>query len=174
MESKKYQFLRPGMDTGDLLLFHGEGAIPWAIRVFSRGDVNHAAYVLRIREFLGDRVLQIGAVGKGFIPTPLSDYLAHYHGKAYWLPLNPEYHRLRRQIGREALNLSGVAYDYGSLFRNALGYVSTDAARLFCSEAVQVVGARAGLPLPPEWDHVAARPCDLESFWWWGERHKIS
>ncbi len=169
----KYLKHRPKMDTGDLLLFRGRGVVSWLIRRFTGGDVTHAAIVLRSREFLEERVIQIGAVGQGFIPTILSDYLAHYHGNAYWLPLKTEYHPLRREMGREALKKSGVKYDHRNLIRQALSRVSLDASQLFCSEAYQWIGYAAGLPKLPHYESIALYPSELEKLGWTGERHAV-
>lgn len=172
-ETLGYKAYRAAMDTGDLLLFSGHGPVPWLIKKITKSDVNHAAYVMRIREYMRDRVMQIGAVGGGFVLSPLSEVLEHYDGTVYWLQLNPEFRKLRLNIGCEALKLSGTKYDFGSLFKNVLGRVNANAARLFCSEAVQIIGERAGLPVPVYFDGIAARPGDLELFYWWGGRHMI-
>jgi len=172
-ELKRYAKCRPKMGTGDLLLWAGTGPISWLIKKFSCGDVNHASMILRIDQYMKDRVMQMGAVGRGFYPTPLSKELANYSGSVYWLPLHHKFDSRRIEMGYEALKLSGVAYDYGSLFRNILGHVNMGIKRLFCSEIYQMVGYKAGLPVLTGYESKALRPCELELLGWVGNRHKL-
>jgi len=66
----------------------------------------------------------------------LSNRLKPYPGKAFWHRLNPELDLYRKTIEYNSLSLLGTKYDYDSLFSNILGRVSTDAKKLFCSEAI--------------------------------------
>ena len=168
MKMTKYNTIRPSFRTGDLLLFRGTSALSWAIRKFSRGDTNHASMILRSSEY--DRVMQIGAVGRGVLPTRLSEYVYHYDGAVFWLPLKDEFRSKERLLGHILLGVCGTKYDYRSLFANIIKYVPLDSSKFFCSEAVQFVGIEAGLPVPIKWEKKAARPCDLEKFGWWGPR----
>ena len=169
----RYQSYSNQMGTGDLLLFRGTSPVSWAIRAITGGDVNHAAMILRIDEYLEGRVMQMGAVARGFYPTPLSDALVHYTGKVWWLPLKQDYNPLRREMGRQALLKSGVKYDFKSLFKNALAHVSLDARQFLCSEAYQWIGYRAGLPKLVGYETKAMRPCELEMLGWCEDRIRI-
>lgn len=137
------------MDTGDTLLYIGDGTvgkvISWWIDTFfkQRPDptvptFSHANMVLRLREYEGmtDRRWVLNADNKGAYPCLLSRYLEGYHGHCWWYPLAQKYNCNRYPIGIYALELAGKNYDFQGLLKNALGAVSADANRLFCSESV--------------------------------------
>lgn len=155
-----YLSKRPLMQTGDLLLWKSDTVLGKAIQWFSKSDVNHAGLVLRLSEYDTERVFTLEALAGGIVLRVLSSRLAAHKGECYWCPLKLEYTiPYRQSLGREALLMVGTKYDYGSLFKQALSRVSTNAEKLFCSEFVGLTWKRAGLPVNTA---KAPRPGDME------------
>lgn len=127
----RYNQVRNEMKTGDLLQFSGSGIVSGIIKLRT-GKFSHSSLVLIIDEY--DRRMTMTAENRGVYPVPLSDYLAGYKGRAWWYPLTDDWDPRRYDIGGRALDMSGTAYDWGSLIRQALVKVSAGASRLFCSE----------------------------------------
>jgi len=151
---------RPMMQTGDLLLWKSRSVIGWLIRLFSSGNVNHAGLVLCLDEFahLTDRRWTLEALEPGIVLSLISRRFEKYDGSAWWYPLKGEYNSCRHDLGEWAIEKVGTPYDYGSLFKNALGRVSADASKFFCSEYAYMAYKEVGLPVDLE---KAPRPADM-------------
>jgi hypothetical protein len=67
----------------------------------------------------------------------LSKRLEKFNGSAYWSPLMKGFGGHREKILGWALDKVGTEYDYKSLLKQLIGYVSVDCERLFCSEFYQ-------------------------------------
>jgi hypothetical protein len=147
-----YEDARETMQTGDLLLWRSDTIIGWLIRLKCKGW-NHAGLVLRLPDYeMGtDRRYTMEALETGAGLYPLSRRLAEHKGTCWCFPLRPAFHQERQRIGSRALEYSGTGYDFGSLLWNALGKVSADARRLFCSEYVFLsMGCSGKAPRPDE------------------------
>ena len=157
-----YMKQRPQMKTGDLLLWKSSSVIGWLIRLFSSGNVNHAGLVLCLEEFahLKDRRWTLEALEPGIVLHLLSRRLGKYDGSVWCYPLKEEYDYCRSDLGAWAIEKVGTPYDYGSLFKNALGRVSADANKFFCSEYAYMAYKENGLPVDFE---KAPRPADMPS-----------
>jgi uncharacterized protein YycO len=157
---KLYNSFREELNSGDLLLWKSHSVLGWLIRKFSRGNVNHAGLVIRLDQFSGltDRRWTLEALGNGIMLNLLSRRLLEYDGRVYWYSLNPEYDSLRTKISEWAIEKSGVPYDYGSLFKNALGRVSADAKKFFCSEYCYMAYKESGIEFEFK---KAPRPADM-------------
>lgn len=162
----RYRLLRPYIQTGDVLEWKSRSLTGATIRRVTGQDVNHTGGVIRFTEY-GDRIFTPEAIGRGFTLTYLSRELENYKGVVYLLPLKHTLERYRRPIAIEQLKLVGTPYDYHSLFKNAISYVSMEVNRLFCSEAIGYSLDTAGvikLPLLPNGKKMALRPGDFEQF----------
>jgi len=127
----RYMKIRSQIKSGDVITWEGKGAVSWLIRRWSKRS--HASMCLKLKD---DRRYILEAWEGEFNMRLLSDRLKNYQGKAFWHQLNSELNQYRRSIEYSALSLLGVKYDYNSLFANMLGRVSTNAKKLFCSEAI--------------------------------------
>jgi len=135
----KYHQYRDKIQPGDLISFRGKGIIPGIIRWRTGFKDTHSAMVMCLLGKGREKRLVI-TESLNFGPTVnyLSDRIEKYNSEIWWYPL------YATQEQREAMNLIAwdnlckqTRYDYGGLFRQALGSVSLDASRLFCSEMVQ-------------------------------------
>ena len=122
------------MSTGDMITFAGGGLISGIIRLAT--PRSHIAPVVRLMDYEGveKRRFCLEAGPYGISLMLLSERLKTYNGRAWWLPLRPEMEPIRRYMGLWAFKQLGVKYDYLGLFSNALGRVSEDARKFFCSE----------------------------------------
>jgi hypothetical protein len=128
------------MRSCDLIEWQSHTALGWAIRLFSRKQVNHSSILLRLdRAGLADRRFVLEALEGGMELRLMSERLAEYKGKVWW-------HALRGKLVSKDTRATmidwailqtamGKKYDYGSLLRNMFGRVSVDGANWFCSEA---------------------------------------
>lgn len=147
-----YADAREKMETGDLLLWHSDTLLGALIRL-KCGYFNHAGLVLRLPDYelKKDTRWTLEALERGAGLYHLSRRLEEHKGTCTWFPLHPLYSSRRKQIGARALEYVGTPYDFGSLFLNALGKVSADARRLFCSEYVFLsMGLEGKAPRPDE------------------------
>lgn len=154
-----YAINRDQMKTGDLLLWRSNSLLGMAIRYFSKGSVNHASMLIRLRDYEGQekRVFTSEALEHGIVLNLLSKRMDEYDGEVWWLQLREEWDSKRSEIGVRAFQYMGVGYDYGSLFKNAICKVSTEASKLFCSEYYYLCLGQTGK---------APTPQDLMSFNW--------
>lgn len=127
----RYHQNRDKMQTGDLLQFSGNGIISKIIKLRT-GKFSHSSLVMNFNEY--GRRMTMTAEPRGVYPVLLSEYLGEYNGRVWWYPLVDEWEVRRRGIGGRALDMSGIGYDYGSLFKQALLKVSANTRKLFCSE----------------------------------------
>lgn len=136
MKKKKYPEIRSQIKSGDVITWEGKGPVSWLIRRWSHRS--HASMCLDFADKNGDSRRYIIEAWEGeFNMRLLSKRLEGYTGKAFWHQLNPAvFDKHRKSIEYNSLSLLGTKYDYDSLFSNVLGRVSTDAKKLFCSEAI--------------------------------------
>ena len=130
------------MQNGDLIEWSSYGsAIGFLIRKITRRDVNHSSILLRPKEYAGlkDRRILLEALNGGLVPRLLSLRLSKYHGRVWWYPLDEdkvsEEQRTMMMEWTLMEVLKGKRYDFESLFANAVGRVSVNADKWFCSEA---------------------------------------
>lgn len=139
----------PTMDTGDTLLYIGNAltshVIQWWVKTFllpknekEKPIFNHGNLVLRLVAYEGktDRRWVLDARASGVFPVLLSRYLEEYNGHCYWYPLEDQYGPQRVDIGCAALELAGKKYDFKGLVKNAIGRVSANARKVFCTESI--------------------------------------
>lgn len=144
---ERYDHYRPQMETGDCILWSGNSPISRLIR-WRTGDYSHASLVIRFWEYDADRVYVLEAMPTGIVLSALSERLRNYSGKAYWAGLKPDIEYLRYDAAQFALSQVGTPYDYPNLIANALGRVSVDAQRWFCSEFWYAAICRDGSTAP--------------------------
>ena len=167
---EEYIQYRKEIATGDLIQFSSFSILGWLIRKFS-GYCNHSSQAIRFAEYQGlkQRRYILEALEHGIELSLISRRLEGYKGKVWWHPLKPEYQKYRRKIGALALSRIGIPYDYGSLFKNALGRVSGNANRLFCSEYVYLNCKDVGMPIKTEWQDKSPRPADMLNLGFWDQ-----
>jgi len=138
---------RENMKTGDLIEIRSHSLIGCAIRKVTGKYVNHTALVIRLSRYDQDRVFILEALEHGIVLNLLARRLAELAGRAFWLPLKPEWDDNRAAIGRAGLNYVGIGYDFSGVLRQMFARVSADARRLFCSEYAYLALLAAGLPV---------------------------
>lgn len=154
-----YLAVRDAMRTGDGLGFANNSLIGKAIMWRTKGDgpIQHSHWggIIRMSEYEGleRRRFTLEAMSVGFYPDLLSTYIVNYAGHIWWYPLKDEWDGMRQTIGEKALNLIGARYDWRDVGRQLLGRVSSDARRLFCSEAWQLIYGFKGEALTPTGMH---------------------
>jgi len=165
---------RPEMKSADLLQWQSYTALGWVIRKFSRSTVNHSGQVLDLAlcKDLLDRMWTLEALEGGLDINLISSRLEGYKGRVWWHPLLAEYDEFRTRIRSLALmratEYGHKSYDFGGLFKNALGRVSANAREYFCSEFVYLNCRDVGMPLGDWPREIAPRPGDMDRFKWWG------
>ena len=157
----RYIDVKDDMKTGDCLLWASSTCLGWLIRKFSKADVNHASLIVRPPQYNGliGRRFQLEALENGIVLRLLSKRLIEFNGEVWWLPLKPIYQSdvTLDRIGSWAYQHVGTKYDYSSLFKQAIGRVSANAHKLFCSEFWFLACKQAGVPLTGK----APRPGDI-------------
>lgn len=131
-----YNEVKDQMKTGDLLQWHSDSLIGWAIRSKTRSNINHSGLVLRLQEYEGleRRRFTHEALENGIVLNLVSRRLEDFDGEVYWYPLKDEWNEKRQLIGERALAFTGIKYDYSSLFTQLFSKVSANPRKLFCSE----------------------------------------
>lgn len=161
MSRMDYHSLRPKICTGDVILWQGNSLVSRLIRQWS--TFSHASLVIRFRRGHRNRVFLVEALSKGLVLRSLSSRLEKYNGKAFWqhVRATPEE---RGRAWAFAINACSrdIPYDYGSLFRNIFGRVSSNARKYFCSEFVWCALVASGIVQDREGK--APRPGDLPSW----------
>jgi len=149
---ENYRIHQDRINTGDLIEFASSSLLGYAIRWFTKKDVNHTSTVIRyiVQGDITPRRFVFEALENGYIANFLSIRLENFKGKVYWMPLKIDYGLYRVGIAKVAHEFLGRKYDFKSLFKNAFGRVSSDARELFCSEAADEEMRQVGL-LP--WDY---------------------
>lgn len=134
----KYNSVQRLLDTGDLIEWRSKSLIGWMIRLRTGSHVNHSSLVVKF-DFDGcqQRRYILEAVSGGVELKLLSKRLEKFHGRAYWSPLKRGWNGYRNRILGWALNEVGKEYDFCSLLKQLIGYVSVDGERYFCSEFYQ-------------------------------------
>ena len=150
-----YDSVKEQMKTGDLLQWRSKGVIGDLICWKTGHQVSHSSLVMCITEYEGEekRRFTTEALGRGPVLNLLSNRLQHIDGTCWWYPLNDEWDKRRKAIGERALRYigCGVKYDYKGLLWQIMGYVSSDAASLFCSEYCYISwGFQGPVPYPGE------------------------
>lgn len=157
-----YDAVRDEMKTGDLLQWRSRSLIGAMIRLRTQAkrpayetergiNVNHSSLVVRLGEYEGleRRRFTTEALEHGTVLNLLSRRLESFDGEVWWYPLNDELNPGRTLYGERALELIGIPYDYGSIVRQIVGKVSSNARELFCSEYCFMVWGFAGKALTP-------------------------
>jgi hypothetical protein len=132
----RYEAVKDQMKTGDLLQWHSDSLIGWAIREKTGSNVNHSGLVIRLQEYEGleRRRFTHEALEHGIVMNLLSRRLEQFDGEAWWYPLKDEWNEKRQAIGERALSFTGIPYDYPAIIEQLFGDVKADSAQLFCSE----------------------------------------
>jgi len=144
--TKYYQY-RENIKPGDLISCRGKGIIPGIISWKTGFKDTHSTMAMC---WLGKgrekRLVITEALNFGPTVNYLSDRILKYDGEVWWYSLfaTQEQREKVNQIAWDNL-CKQTRYDYGGLFRQALGSVSLDASRLFCSEMVQYCWQEAGI-----------------------------
>lgn len=158
---KTYRVYAEQMGTGDMVEWQGNSAIGWAIRKFTGADVNHTSAVIKLTyQGLGRRRFMVEALNHGLEFRLVSERLLKYSGRVYWYKLRAELVKEGRQrMGSWLMHelALGKGYDYPNLLANALGKVSMDGRRWFCSENYHAALIAAGYVAAPA-DGKAIRP----------------
>jgi hypothetical protein len=169
-----YADIRPWLTTGTVILWKGSDLLSRAIRLFS--EFSHASLVVRdIDPANQDRVHIIEALATGLEMRHLSSRIRGYNGRVFAFKPFGLGEETKVSIKSFALDecAKGVRYDYGSLFANALGRVSEEANRWFCSEFAAKALEQAGIcRIPLFRDAGAARPGDIPE-WFMGRLREI-
>jgi hypothetical protein len=161
----KYFAQRPNIGTGDRIACAGNSFFSAMIRMKTEQKFSHEAITMVDTRL--DSVDIWEAVGSGFCRTPLSEWLKHYDGEVWHYPLRPQFYNNRRAMKDAAKLLRGTPYDWPEIMRlTIVESVETDEDKLFCSEALYVIGCRAGLP--NEGFRKAPVPGDdMDALGWW-------
>lgn len=157
----KYKNIRSQMLTGHAIVWKGKGIISSLIMKWS--PFSHASLIVRLREYkeLKRRVFLVEALADGLEFRLLSERLKE-GGEAYWLPTDMTIGQMSKSREHALLECArGIPYDYGSLFKNIFGRVSSNARKYFCSEFVWLNWVYAGYVRTDEKILVAPRPGDL-------------
>jgi hypothetical protein len=132
----KYNAVKDQMKTGDLLSWHSDSLIGWAIRAKTGSVYNHSSLVIRLAEYEGleRRRFTHEALEHGVVLNLLSRRLESFAGECWWFPLKDEWAKIRQVIGERALSYTGIPYDYQAIADQLVTNVQADAAQMFCSE----------------------------------------
>jgi len=142
--------VRAKMLTGDVLLFRGNGLLPWLIRLATHSDYSHAGLLFRY----DGRVYCLEAVGKGVRLSPVSRLLDHYPKGIFYCGLGAEETARETALGFGFQQLC-LPYDVFGLVRFALALIFARRRpvepdnRWFCSELVAAYRF-SGFPLTDE------------------------
>ena len=156
-----YEEMRPKIHTGHAIVWKGKGIISSLIMKWS--PFSHASLVVRLNEYkeLKRRVFLVEALAGGLEFRLLSERLKE-GGEAYWLPTDMTLKEMSKSREHALLECAkGIKYDYGSIFKNMFGRVSSDARQYFCSEFVWLNWVYAGYVRTDEKILIAPRPGDL-------------
>lgn len=142
----KYESIRKEIRTGDLIEWQSKSPLGYAIRWFTKRDVNHTSGVvsMRVDGVLATRKYILEADSAGFHPAFLSARLANFKGHVCYLKLKRSSNEDRIKFFDKVLELDGRPYDYTSLFRNAYRRVKLGDDTVFCSEAYHLALKRCG------------------------------
>lgn len=147
-----YLAIRNLIKSGDMIEWQSAGLLGKIIRRFTGKAVNHTSLCLDLDQhfaYTEPHKFVLEANAPGIELELISRRLVNYSGRIFWSSLLATDDQ-RARMERWALLQVGKPYDYGSLFRNAMGRVSTNARSLFCSEYYFIALVVGGL-LP--WYH---------------------
>jgi len=167
-----YNCVRPLLAPGDVIAFGGTGFVSGAIEFLTHSAVSHVAVVFRqLDRGLKDRVRIAEATSLNSVSgvqfNYLSERLAEYPGRAWWLPLNP---RTRRQLNIDTMldymdAQDGRPYDFKGIAAflcrpipgiGEIPWLHHGAAKaFFCSEYIVSGFKEGGLPIGIESDEVS-------------------
>lgn len=160
---KRYDQLRPRLDTGDLVLFSGKGGLSAGIKWFTASRWSHIGMVLSLSEWnmlllwesttlntLAD--LETGRAVRGVQLVPLSERLRTYNGAVgirrlivqRTQPMLEGLQELRTEVRGRPYEKSKVAL-VRAAYDGPFGGNSEDLSSLFCSELVAEAYQRMGL-----------------------------
>jgi hypothetical protein len=163
-KSRKYENARPGLKTGDIVLFSGKGGISAGIKWATLSRWSHVGMVLVLAEYdfvclwesttiANIKDLETGEFRKGVQLVPLSSRVQQYEGQIVMRSLQGvEFSpadvvalmALRKKLARRPfeenlIELALAAYD------GPFGLNSEDLSSLFCSELVAEAYQELGL-----------------------------
>ncbi len=164
-----YKEIRPKLETGDIVLFSGEGIVSNFIKVFTASPYSHVGMVVKIPEW--DMVLlwesttlskikdvRSGTVKQGVQLVPLSERVKAYKGTigVRFLSVERTY-EMRKALAKLRKEVAGRPYeeDKLELFKSAYDFFGgkneEELSSLFCSEMVAEGYQRMGfLEEPPK------------------------
>jgi hypothetical protein len=139
-----YEGLRPYLKTGELLLLHNRGVVPWIIQRFTKSEINHVGVVYCVRDHDMVMILESDA-GRGFKGVQLHELswkLAQVDGMAWLCRLSPPL--TIAQLSKAKFyrrKIRGVPYEtsWKDLILAGMGAYrinGTGMGALFCSEMV--------------------------------------
>jgi hypothetical protein len=170
----EYYKIRNTIKTGDHLGWKSDCIVGHIINIFAPGPINHSELVIRLNfEGLEKRRFSGGAAIGGVSLHMLSRQLEKYNGEVYWYPLKDEYNEIRPKIASFILQKVDIRFDYYNLFKNALGRVSTEDSRFFCSEVVNWAYVNAGIDTGFPLNGKAPTPADIDQFAIFKEKVRI-
>lgn len=134
-----YEDIRELIKNGDVLLYRGTGIfsrlIIWASRRKIKLEKRHTKSHIEFAVWWQNRLMALGAVGKGVIPTPLSNNVKNYHGTVELykadlsdtqrdiimhyalMQLGKKYSRLRKMIKLGWMLITGKGRDKRDAYR---------------------------------------------------------
>jgi hypothetical protein len=131
-----YNAVKDRMKTGDLLQWHSNTPLGWAIRAKTGSRFNHSGLVIRLAEYEGleRRRFTHEALEHGVVLNLVSRRLEDFNGEVWWYPLKDDWKSRLQEIGERALGFTGIGYDYPAIAMQLFTHVQADCAQLFCSE----------------------------------------
>lgn len=183
-----YSYYRPFMKTGDVIAFSGKGRISGIIKRATRSAYSHVGLVVNstMSDGFGQSVLLVESTTLGNLPDIisgkvirgvqmqwLSQRIAAYPGKVWWVPLRqsiPEEKSVAmlrwirsihaRQAPYDTIQAIGSALDWW----DRLGFTNKrDSYALFCSELVAYAWQVAGI-IPETINPSECTPQDIMQF----------
>jgi hypothetical protein len=171
MKVVKYDKFRNVIRTFDRLSWCSNTPFGAGIRLVTKQPVNHegvAIYFERYGRFNRDVLMTAEAMGNGFDLNRLSIRIKEQRGYCIWYPLRNEFADYRDALGAACLSYQGTKYDWESIWPQAFRKVNADSAKMFCSEAIYLIGKEIGLPTDSWSCGKAPQPGkDMDKIGWW-------
>uniref|UniRef100_A0A6M3LB88 Putative peptidase n=1 Tax=viral metagenome TaxID=1070528 RepID=A0A6M3LB88_9ZZZZ len=161
-----YKHIRDKINSGDIIEWRSASPLGSIIRFFTRQKVNHSSLCIclpQYKDWKEPHKFILEANPGGIELQLLSRRLQEFKGSAWWLKLKVGTEKTKEAIESWALPQVGVKYDYGSLFKNAIGRVSADSRKFFCSEFCYLALQHAGIILKTKKNR-APRPGEFGQF----------
>lgn len=145
-------------DSGDCLLWKGGSLISRLIRLWT--SYSHASLIVRLED-CGGKLYLVEAVASGVEFRDAERRILESRDEVFLFRPKWIMPTMRRCLVKQAMDATSleIGYDFKGLFANAVGRVSTDAKRYFCSEFVWDTWTRCGIA--PDWSVTAPRPGDI-------------